>query len=151
MSDLSVSAHPAPVADAPVRWQPDRSPKQPPWPVPAFFTALGRGLMNRCPACGQSRLFRGFLRVEAECPHCHAPLGQIRADDAPPYFVIFITGHIVVPLMFLLEKYQPPLWLHAAIFLPMTLVLALGLLRPVKGATVGLMLKLGMVGAGPDE
>ncbi len=33
----------------------------------------------------------------------------------------------------------------AAIFLPLTLVLALGLLRPIKGATVGLMLNLNML------
>ena len=48
--------------------------------------------------------------------------------------------------MLILEKTEtPPLWVHAAIWLPLTLILAIGLLRPIKGATVGLMLKLGMM------
>lgn len=109
-------------------------------------TAIGRGLLGRCPVCGQGRIFSGFLRVVPNCAHCGAPLGAARADDAPPYFTIAITGHIVIPGMLILEQAEsPPLWVHAAIWIPLTLVLALGLLRPVKGATVGLMLKLGMM------
>src|ERR1700733_367764 len=74
------------------RWQPNRTPSPPPlWPVPPLATALGRGLMGCCPACGKAHLFNGFLRVVDVCPVCHAPLGSARADDAPPYFVILIT------------------------------------------------------------
>jgi uncharacterized protein (DUF983 family) len=40
---------------------------------------------------------------------------------------------------------DPPTWLLSAIFVPLTLILALGLLRPVKGATVGLMLTFNML------
>ena len=48
---------------APIRWQPDRTPPKPPWPVPSLATALGRGLAGRCPVCGKGRIFDGFLRV----------------------------------------------------------------------------------------
>ena len=48
---------------APIRWQPDRTTPKPPWPVPSLATALGRGFVGRCPACGKGRLFDGFLRV----------------------------------------------------------------------------------------
>jgi uncharacterized protein (DUF983 family) len=131
---------------APIRWQPDRTPPPPPWPVPSLLTALGRGLMGRCPACGKGRIFDGFLRVAPECEHCHAPLGLARADDAPPYFTILIVGHIVIPLMLITQKlYDPSTFLLTAIFVPLTLVLAVGLLRPVKGATVGLMLTFNML------
>ena len=41
--------------------------------------------------------------------------------------------------------------LEAAIFLPLAVLLSLLLLRPVKGATVGLMLRLGMLKSGLDE
>jgi uncharacterized protein (DUF983 family) len=37
-----------------------------------------------------------------------------------------------------------------AIFLPLTLVLTLALIRPVKGGTVGLMLSLNMLKSGAD-
>ena len=138
--------------DSTTRWQPDRTPPLPNWPQPPMATALFRGLLNRCPACGQTKIFTGFLTVKDQCANCGAPLGSARADDAPPYFTIFITGHIVIPLMYWLERSrEPPLWVHAIIWIPMTLILALGLLRPVKGATVGLMLKLGMMKSDTDD
>lgn len=81
------------------------------------------------------------------CSICEAPLGRIRADDAPPWATIMIVGHIVVPLMLWLEQARTPdLWVHAAIFLPLTLGLCVLLLRPVKGAFLGLMAHLGITG-----
>ena len=131
---------------APIRWQPDRTTPKPPWPVPSLATAMGRGFRGRCPVCGKGRLFDGFLRVVQECEDCHAPLGLARADDAPPYFTILIVGHIVIPALVIMQKlYDPPTWLMSAIFVPLTVILALGLIRPVKGATVGLMLSFNML------
>lgn len=129
----------------PARWEPERTRPAPPWPVPDYPTALWRGFTNRCPACGKTHLFSGFLRVTPVCRNCGAPLAEFRADDAPPYFTIFIVGHVVIPLLFMMDRRNAPLWLEAAIFLPLTLVMALGLIRPVKGATVGLMLKLNLL------
>lgn len=107
---------------------------------------MGRGIVGHCPACGQTHAFSGYLKVVPRCLACGAPLGAVRADDAPPYFTLFISGHIIIPLLFWVDQtYSPPLWGMAAIFLPLTLILCLALLRPVKGATLGLMLKLGMM------
>lgn len=111
-----------------------------------MLTALARGARGLCPVCGQTHAFDGYLRVVPHCVVCGTPLGQVRADDAPPYFTIFIVGHIVVGSMFMVEQaYAPPFWLQAAIWLPVTVLLSLALLRPVKGATLGLMLKLDMM------
>jgi uncharacterized protein (DUF983 family) len=130
-------------------WRPDRAAAETPWPVPPLLVAMWRGARFLCPACGETHAFRGYLKVVPECTNCHAPLGEFRSDDAPPYFTIFIVGHLLVPVMYWVETaYRPPLWVHAAIFLPLALVMTLGLLRPVKGATLGLMLKLGMVKSG---
>ena len=112
--------------------------------MPDMPTAMLRGLCGVCPGCGTSRLFNGWLRVADSCPTCDAPLGQVRADDAPPYFTIFAVGHVIVPGMLWLEKaHAPDLWIQAAIWVPLTLALSLALMRPIKGATIGLMLKLG--------
>jgi uncharacterized protein (DUF983 family) len=130
----------------PTRWVPNRAPASPAWPVPGLSQALLRGLRGRCPACGGVPIFVGWLRVRPACPVCTAPLGAVRADDAPPYAVIFIVGHVVVGSLVMLERFVVlSVLTEAAIFLPITLVLALGLLRPVKGAVLGLMLRLGMV------
>ncbi len=134
-----------PDTNAPTLRQPDPSAALPPWPVPPMLTALGRGVRGLCPVCGQTRAFSGYLTVVPQCLVCGTPLGEVRADDAPPYFTIFIVGHIVVGAMFAVDRaYAPPYWLQAVIWLPVTVILALLLLRPVKGATLGLMLKLGI-------
>jgi uncharacterized protein (DUF983 family) len=113
--------------------------------MPRLGEALLRGCTNRCPACGQTRIFRGFLRVTPTCVVCTAPLGAYRSDDLPPYVTILIVGHIVVASMLVTQRdWSPPIWVMTAVFVPMTLVLTLLLLRPVKGATLGLMLRLGM-------
>jgi uncharacterized protein (DUF983 family) len=142
--------HQKDIAMATTRWQPDRTPRLPPWPVPPLATALGRGLLGRCPACGKTHLFNGFLRVVRECSVCHAPLGSARADDAPPYFVILITGHIIIPAILIMQRWQNPSDLElTAIFVPLTLVLAVGLLRPVKGGVVAVLVNNGMLGDEP--
>ena len=135
---------------SPAPWQPNRSVAINPWPHPPLLTAIGRGLLGRCPACGQSHIFNGFLRVATECTNCHAPLGLARADDAPPYFTILVVGHIIIPLLFIVDRMsQFPTWIMSAIFLPLTLILTIGLIRPIKGATVGLMLNLNMLKSDP--
>lgn len=137
----------------PERWEPDRAARGNIWPMPGLATAIGRGLRGLCPACGESRLFNGFLTVRPVCSACAAPLGLARADDAPPYFTILLVAHIIVPLMFIVERWNnppPSVWVMAAIFLPLTLLLSVGLLRPIKGGTVGLMLNLNMLKSGAD-
>ncbi len=135
-----------PDTNVPIRWQPDRSPEQPPWPVPPLMVAMARGARGLCPACGQTHAFIGYLRVVPECVLCGAPLGEVRADDAPPYFTVFIVAHVVVAAMFAVyQAYDPPFWVQAAIWLPFTVVMSMVLLRPIKGATLGLMLKLGLM------
>jgi uncharacterized protein (DUF983 family) len=122
----------------------DFSPPRRPWPK-----AVGRGFLCRCPACGEGRLFSGYVTVNKACPQCAEDLQHQRADDAPPYFTIFIVGHTVIPLMLLTEKlWMPPLWLHFALWLPLTLGLSLWLLPRTKGATVGLQWALRMHGFG---
>ena len=137
---------------APIRWQPQRPLHLPPWPIPPLSTALGRGILDRCPACGQAHLFAGFLHIVRECASCRAPLGTARADDAPPYFVILMSGQIAIPVMLLTEKFDNPTNLQlTVIFVPLTLVRAVGLMRPVKGGVLAVLRSMGLLdgAAGP--
>jgi len=135
---------------APTRWPADTTAVRNVWPHPPMKTAILRGLKGRCPACGNGPIFNGYLKVIPACANCGAPLGLARADDAPPYLTILVAGHIIVPLLFEVDRMgEPPVWLMAAIFLPLTLVLCLGLLRPIKGAMVGVMVNLDMLKSTP--
>jgi uncharacterized protein (DUF983 family) len=115
------------------------------------FQAMWRGLRGRCPSCGKGRLFARYLKVRDHCEACGEALHHHRADDAPPYFTIFIAGHLLVPLVLGFEQaFVPPLWLHAAIWGPVTVAMCLALLPPVKGTIVGLQWALYMHGFDPN-
>ena len=59
------------------------------------------------------------------------------AGDGPAVFVILGAGALVVGLTLWTEvTYAPPLWLLFAIFLPLTLAVCLGLLRPLKAMLI---------------
>ncbi len=112
--------------------------------------AVLRGLRCRCPHCGRGRIFGRYLKVENHCAACGEALYHHRADDAPPYVVITIVGHIVVGLALALERIaSPDLWVHMALWAPMTLILSLALLQPAKGALIGLQWALRMHGFDP--
>ena len=54
-------------------------------------------------------------------------------------FVILIGGFIVVFAAMVTEiVYQPPYWVHAALWLPLILLVTLGPLRPIKGLLIAL-------------
>jgi uncharacterized protein (DUF983 family) len=103
------------------------------------WQAISRGLRCRCPNCGEGKLFRAYLKVADNCSVCGEDLSHHRADDLPAYLVIVIVGHIVVPILLAIEtNFEPSYLLQLAIWLPVTLVLSLALLPPVKGGVVGL-------------
>jgi uncharacterized protein (DUF983 family) len=100
---------------------------------------IGRGLRGRCPACGQGRLFKGFLDLRPACEHCGLDFSFADAGDGPAVFVILIGGAIVVFAALMTEVvFQPPYWVHAALWLPLILLVTLGPLRPIKGLLIAL-------------
>ncbi|MEZ5764149.1 MAG: DUF983 domain-containing protein [Xanthobacteraceae bacterium] len=104
-----------------------------------LWTAIRRGLRCRCPNCGEGKLFRAYLKTVDQCDVCGQEIHHHRADDLPAYLVIVIVGHIIVPLLLAVEKgFQPPYLVHLVVWLPLTLIMSLALLPPIKGATVGL-------------
>ena len=114
-------------------------------PLHSLMTDLCRGLLGRCPCCGEGRMFRAFLKVSDRCDICGEELFHHRADDFPAYIVILILGHLLVPAALFVEaRFAPPYWVHLALWLPITLGLTVGLLQPVKGVIVALQWRMGM-------
>ncbi|MGQ0457442.1 MAG: DUF983 domain-containing protein [Hyphomicrobium sp.] len=134
-------AHAAITSDGPVSEDMDRR----------IWTSLRRGWSQTCPSCGAGALYKSYLKVNDACPACGTELHHHRADDAPPYFVMTITAHIVIGGIFYLEKfYALDLWLQAAIWMPTLVLLSLWLLPRVKGALIGYQWALKMHGFGPQ-
>ncbi|MGO8865918.1 MAG: DUF983 domain-containing protein [Alphaproteobacteria bacterium] len=100
------------------------------------------GLACRCPACGEGRLFRGYLHVAERCPVCGLDLAAEDSGDGPAVFIILILGFVVVALALVVEvKFEPPLWLHALLWPPLILGGALLMLRPFKATMIALQYK----------
>ena len=109
--------------------------------------SLLRGASGKCPSCGAGKVFGQYLKVADECAVCGEELHHHRADDAPPYFTIFIVGHILIPLALVVERvWRPDLFIHLALWLPLALAMTLLLLPVIKGAVVGLQWSLRMHG-----
>ena len=99
--------------------------------------ALWRGFTGKCPACGEGRMFRKFLKVADACPNCGEELHHHRADDFPAYLDIVIVGHILVPIVLAVETHiAPPMWVGMTLWPVVALAMTLGLLQPIKGAVV---------------
>ncbi|HET6519952.1 MAG TPA: DUF983 domain-containing protein, partial [Geminicoccaceae bacterium] len=81
--------------------------------------ALRAGLAARCPRCGEGRLFGGFLTVRPRCEVCGLNLAAQDSGDGPAAFIILIVGFLAVGGLLITEVvYQPPVWVHLAIWLP---------------------------------
>jgi uncharacterized protein (DUF983 family) len=101
--------------------------------------AILAGLSCACPRCGRGKLFQGFLALRPRCEVCGLDYNFADAGDGPAVFVMFGAGFIVVFAALITEVvYQPPLWVHAALWLPLILIVTLGPLRPMKGLFIAL-------------
>lgn len=103
------------------------------------ISALAAGLQCKCPQCGKGPLFRGYLQLHDTCSACGADFMHADSGDGPAIFIMLIVGFIVVGAALVVEvSYQPPYWVHAVIWLPLILILSLGLLRPFKAILIAI-------------
>lgn len=107
-------------------------------PVTLLQSVL-RGLACKCPRCGRGKLYAGFLTLRPNCEHCGLDYAFIDVGDGAAVFIIMIAGAIVVASALIVEvKYQPPFWVHAALWLPLILVTTLLPLRSMKALLIAL-------------
>ena len=108
-------------------------------PHSTLSEAALRGIACKCPRCGAGKLYAGFLTLKPRCEVCGLDYAFIDSGDGPAVFVIMIAGAIVVAAALIVEvKYQPPFWVHAALWLPLTLAVTLWPLRAIKSLLIAL-------------
>jgi uncharacterized protein (DUF983 family) len=96
-----------------------------------LLIASARGL---CPQCGQPTLFVTVVRFAGQCRACGLSFAQFNVGDGPAAFLILIVGAIITALAVVTEvRAHPPFWVHVLLWLPMTVVAVMGLLRIAKG------------------
>ena len=100
---------------------------------------LSTGLRCRCPRCARGPLFSGYLKLRPSCEACGLDFAFADSGDGPAFFVMTIVGFVVVAVAMWLEfTYQPPMWVHLSVAIPLTLLLSIVLVRPAKGLMIAL-------------
>jgi uncharacterized protein (DUF983 family) len=101
---------------------------------PALTSAKGA-----CPRCGKGALFRRGLVLRDRCGSCDLDFRFIDTGDGPAVFAIFLLGFLVLGLALIAEfKFGVPVWFHVVAWGLLTPLLAIGILRALKGLLIGL-------------
>ena len=110
---------------------PDQKPEGQPETAPAALFGL-------CPRCGARTLFAGVARFADRCRTCGLDYGQFNVGDGPAAFLTLIVGAIVAVLAIWLQlSVEPPFWVHALLWVPLSTVLVIGGLRVSKAWLLG--------------
>jgi uncharacterized protein (DUF983 family) len=90
-------------------------------------------LTCRCPRCGKGGLFSGLIRMAPSCPCCGLDFTRVDIGDSFVVPTLMVLGTFVVAAAMWVDfTYRPPLWLHAVIWPPVILGLALIMIRALK-------------------
>ncbi|MCC2112476.1 MAG: DUF983 domain-containing protein [Hyphomicrobiales bacterium] len=101
------------------------------------LSPVSTGLAGRCPRCGEGRLFSGYLKPAERCEACGLDLNFADSGDGPAVFIILLLGFVIVGgALFVELTWQPALWVHALLWIPLTVIIAGALLRPLKGIMI---------------
>lgn len=113
----------------------------------SIWQAIWRGAKNECPNCSSAKLFMRYLKPISTCPNCNQDWTHQQADDFPAYLSIFITGHLLAPIIIALVNYSGlPGWAVVTVMLSSAVLLLISLLQPAKGAVIAAQWWLGMHG-----
>jgi len=92
-------------------------------------------LFGLCPRCGAKGLFAGAASFAPSCKACGLDYGQYNVGDGPAAFLTMIIGAITVGLALWVEfTFDPPVWVHALLWIPFVAITTLAGLRLSKAA-----------------
>jgi uncharacterized protein (DUF983 family) len=121
--------------------------------LPGKLIVFWRGFRGSCPNCGKGKLFRSYLAQNAACPNCGEDFSAIHADDGPAWFVMLLTGAIVMPPALYLAVHElMPDWAVIVLLLILTAMVALLLLPRAKGLFIAILWRISKIEASwPDR
>tara|TARA_Y100000052_G_scaffold21389_1_gene21579 strand:+ start:52696 stop:53055 length:360 start_codon:yes stop_codon:yes gene_type:complete len=109
----------------------------------ASLSPIFRGLSRRCPACGEGKLFAGYLKLVSECDRCGEAFNHDQAADGPAWLTVLMLGPFFAPIIFLSSMTAGE---HVLIVLPLLAIFmvttALGVLAFMKGAWLGALWRM---------
>ncbi|MBX5105057.1 DUF983 domain-containing protein [Rhizobium lentis] len=92
------------------------------------------GFLGRCPRCQRGHLFSGYLTLARGCEVCGLDNSFADPADGPAFFAMSIVA--VPALAFALWfqfTFEPAIWMHLIVSLPLSVIACILILRPLKG------------------
>lgn len=97
------------------------------------------GAIGHCPRCGKGALFKRGLVLRDRCPSCNLDYAFVDTGDGPAVFAILLLGFLVLGMALIAEfKFGVPVWFHVIAWGLLTPLLAILVLRGLKGLLIGL-------------
>ena len=116
-----------------------------------YWLVIKRGLIRRCPKCGQGQIFSGYLNLLPECLECGESFRNIRTDDAAPWATVLFVGHLAAWLIGYLVKGDVSS-IHLIFIVLFFVLLLAGITLPImKGVFVNLNWISGLRYADPGD
>ena len=106
-------------------------------------TPILAGLRQRCGACGEGKVFKGYLKLHDACPHCGRDMTAADTADGPAFFVGFGVLILMAPFLFLVPMSPLPVGLKVLAMVGVAAVvtlLCLWLLPAAKAILLNLQL-----------
>lgn len=96
-------------------------------------------LFGLCPSCSGKTLFRSGIQFAPRCRTCGLEFNRFNVGDGPAGFLTLIIGAVMVALAIWLDvAASPPFWVHAVIWVPLTVAAVFFGLRVSKAALLAL-------------
>jgi len=112
------------------------------FPVRGAGELISLGLRCKCPRCAVGKTFSGYLKISERCPVCGLGLEGHDTGDGAVVPAMLLLGSLVVGLAAYVEfTFEPPLWVHAVLWVPTILGLTMMILQPLKGVSLALQYK----------
>ena len=109
---------------------PGEAPKQQGQP-PLWRAAL----FGLCPECGAPTLFEGPTKFAPRCRACGLDYSTYNVGDGPAAFLTMIIGALIVAAAIAVDfAFEPPLWVHVLLWVPITAAAVIYGLRVGKAA-----------------
>lgn len=98
---------------------------------------LRAALFGVCPECGGHTLFSGVVQVADQCRVCALELGAMERWGRVAGIITLLIAALLIAAALALDTYvRPPIWVHVALWVPLTIASVLGALRLMKTAGV---------------
>jgi len=96
---------------------------------------LQAALSGLCPQCGAKTLFAGLAKFADRCGNCGLDYSSFNVGDGPAALLTLVIGALVIVLAITVDvAFNPPFWVQALIWVPVTVALTFWSLRVAKGA-----------------